>query len=92
MDLGFRDHVTFYGSLGVLLMVCKETERIKNLRQRDVRKVAGDFFWGYAQSPQFNNRSNGCPCPTDNGFAIENGIFTDNIEMGGCGHDRTLGK
>lgn len=67
-----------------VLVVAVVTQRVKNLRQIEMRQMPANIFWRRALSPQFYYRPNGCPRAPDDWLATQNLIAAGDVKMFGC--------
>jgi hypothetical protein len=62
-------------------MVGEETQRVKDLRERQVRQMRGDVLRRHAHPPQFHDGANRRSRSLDDRFAIKDRTIAHNIDM-----------
>jgi hypothetical protein len=68
-------------AVDLLLMVTVVTERVENLREREMRKPPGDLFRRDAEAPVLDDCPNRRPCALDDRFAAEDLVVRDDVAV-----------
>jgi len=67
-----------------VLVIAVITQRIENLRERQVRETLGDLFRRHAHPPDFYDCSNGRACAFDDWLTAQNLFIRDYVKMFSC--------